>query len=221
AQRTVVESEHIMAPNKSYPDWFLWIYEKGILWFIGGLVLLLAFILGTALYIDHRLAQVEDQLQFAPPRSFQTPDLEDYAPGDFDVDTLPVRQLVYVPVYSHVYYLGGAPYSLETTLSIRNIDPGQAVYLKSVEYFDTSGKLVKTYLDQTIRLGPLQTIEFLVERRDSSGGSGANFLVEWLADQQTNKPLVEAVMVGTAGSHGICFVRSGIEISASNSSAVD
>ncbi|MGI9455456.1 MAG: DUF3124 domain-containing protein [Aeoliella sp.] len=163
--------------------------------------------------------QIKDQLQYVPPRSYQSPDIEDYAVGDFDVNTLPVRQLVYVPVYSHVYYQGGVPYSLETTLSIRNIDLDQAVYLASVEYFDTSGKLVKTHLDQTIRLGPLQTIEFLVERRDSSGGSGANFLVEWLGERQADKPVVEAVMVGTSGTQAICFGRMGIEVSGTNSAA--
>jgi len=121
--------------------------------------------------------------------------------------------VVYVPVYSHVYYQGGSPYQLETTLSIRNTDLDQAIYLNSVDYFDTSGKLVKTYLDRPIRLRPLQTIEFLVERRDSSGGSGANFLVAWLSELQVDKPLVEAIMVGTAGTQGICFARTGIQIS--------
>lgn len=202
-----------MNQNKTYPDWFLWMWEKGALLFFGGGVLLLAVVTCVALYLDHRLEQVEERLQFVPPRSYQAPDLDDYAVGDFDVDSLPVGQLVYVPVYSHVYYQGGAPYLLETTLSIRNIDPDHDVYLKSVEYFDTAGTLVKTHLDQTIRLGPLQTIEFLVERRDSSGGSGANFLVEWLSERQVNKPLVEAVMVGIAGTQGISFARVGMEIS--------
>jgi len=209
-----------MNQSKEYPDWFLWMWEKGPLVFVGGGVLLFAVIIGAALYLDNRLDQFEDRLQYVPPRSYQPPDLDDYALGDVDIDKLPVRQLVYVPVYSHVYYQGGAPYSLETTLSIRNTDPAQAIYVESVEYFDTSGTLVKTHLDQTIRLAPLQTIEFLVERRDSSGGSGANFLVEWLGERQVNKPLVEAVMVGTAGTQGIGFGRSGIEIAESNSGMV-
>ena len=205
-----------MNQNKEYPDWFLWIWEKGPFVFIGGGVLLLAVIIGAALYLDDRFSQFEDQLQYVPPRSYQPPDLNDYALGEVDLDKLPEPRLIYVPVYSHVYYQGGSPYSLETTLSIRNTDPVQAIFVKSVEYFDTSGKLVKTYLDEAIRLTPLQSIEFLVERRDSSGGSGANFLVQWLGERQVSKPLVEAVMVGTAGTQGISFGRSGIEIPASN-----
>ena len=141
--------------------------------------------------------------------------------GNVVLDELPVRQLVYVPVYSHVYYQGGSPYSLETTLSIRNTDFDEAVYLKSVKYFDTSGKLVKTHLDRAIKLAPLQTIEFLVERQDSSGGSGANFLVEWWAERQVDKPVIEAVMVGTVGTQGICFGRTGIEISGAGEENAD
>ena len=202
-----------MSQNKEYPDWFLWIWERAFLLFIGGGVLMLAIITAIALYLDYRLNQFEDRLQDTPPRSYESPDLAGYALGDVNLDQLPVRQLVYVPVYSHVYYQGGAPYLLETTLSVRNTDPDHPIYVKSVDYFDTSGKLVKEYLERTIRLGPLQTIEFLVERRDSSGGSGANFLVEWLGERERVKPLIEAVMVGTSGTQGICFGRTGIEIS--------
>ena len=205
-----------MDQRTEYPEWFVWMWEKGPLLFLGGGLLLAASVIGIALSLDSRLGQFEDQLQYVPPRSYEPPDLANYVLGDVDIEKLPVTQLVYVPVYSHVYYQGGSPYSLETTLSIRNADPAQAIFVKSVEYFDTSCKLVKTHLDQTIRLAPLQTIEFLVERRDSSGGSGANFLVEWMGERQTNRPLVEAVMVGTAGNQAICFERTGIEISRSN-----
>jgi len=205
-----------MDQRTEYPEWFVWMWEKGPLLFLGGGLLLAASVIGIALSLDSRLGQFEDQLQYVPPRSYEPPDLANYVLGDVDIEKLPVTQLVYVPVYSHVYYQGGSPYSLETTLSIRNADPAQAIFVKSVEYYDTSGKLVKTHLDQTIRLAPLQTIEFLVERRDSSGGSGANFLVEWMGERQTNRPLVEAVMVGTAGNQAICFERTGIEISRSN-----
>lgn len=206
-----------MKQDNDYPDWFLWICEKGVALFLFGSVSLLMGLVAAGWYLDRRLDQVEDRIQYAPPSSYQVPNLDDYAVDNFDVGTLPVRKLIYVPAYSHVYYLGGAAYSLETTLSIRNVDLNNAVYLTYVKYFDTTGKLVKTHLDETIRLGPLQTIEFLVERQDSSGGSGANFLIEWLGDHNTNKPLVEAVMVGTSGTQGIGFGRTGIEISDSNS----
>lgn len=205
-----------MDQSKEFPGWLIWIREKGRYLFFGGGLLLTVIIVGVALHLESRLGKIEDGLQYVPPASYQVPDFEDYDAGDVAIDMLPIRQLVYVPVYSHVYYHGGSPYSLETTLSVRNTNVDQAIYLKSVKYFDTSGKLVKTHLDQTIKLTPLQTIEFLVERRDSSGGSGANFLVEWCAERQVDKPLIEAVMVGIAGTQGICFGRTGVEISGAN-----
>ncbi len=118
-----------------------------------------------------------------------------------------------MPAYSHVYYMGGSALSLETTLSIRNTHSERDVYISSVKYFDTAGEPVKTQLDQLIKLAPMQTIEFLVERRDSSGGSGANFMVEWNGSDTSQRPLVEAVMVGTVGSQGISFARRGISVS--------
>jgi hypothetical protein len=114
-----------------------------------------------------------------------------------------------VPVYSHVYYDGGRPYLLEATLSIRNTDVRHPVYVRSVRYYDTKGRLVKSHVDRPIRLDPIETIEFLVEVQDTRGGSGANFIVEWFATDQIDEPMVEAVMVGTAGTQGICFSRSG------------
>ena len=202
-----------MTQNKSYPEWFLWIAEKGPLFVSGIGLMIMVCIIAVGVYFDQRLGQVEDKLDYVPPRSYEMPNLADYAVGDFDVDTLPVRKQVYVPVYSHVYFQGGAPYLLETTLSIRNVSPQDPVYLQSVQYFDTTGNLVQDHLDETIRLAPLQTIEFLVEEQHSSGGSGANFLVEWRGTQDSEKPLVEAVMVGTSGTQGISFVRSGVELS--------
>ena len=66
----------------------------------------------------------------------------------------------------------------------------------------------KTLVDRLIRLKPLQTIEFLIERRDATGGSGANFIVVWHApNERAHAPLIEAVMVGRSGTNAISFVR--------------
>jgi len=201
-----------MQQKNEYPDWFLWLCENwvGLFLVLGVFSIVMA---GGALYLDRRIASFEDRLEFVPPSSYQSPDLKNYQAGNIALDKLSIRQFVYVPSYSHIYYHGGAPFLLETTLSIRNIDLDQPVYLKSIEYYDTEGKLVKSYLDQTIKLAPLQTIEYVIQERDVSGGSGANFLVEWMAESEIDKPLFETVMVGTSGSRGISFVGTGIEIS--------
>ncbi len=201
--------------KKEYSDLFLGWGEN---WF-GLFVICLIFvavvsaIVGGAVFLDYRIAKIEDRLQNVPPRSYQPPDLNEYQAGNVSIDKLPVRQLVYVPSYSHIYYHRGVPFLLETTLSIRNIDQEHSIFLKSIVYFNTDGKLVKKYLDKTIKLMPFQTIEFLVEDRDSSGGSGANFLVEWRAENEVDHPLIETVMVGVSGSRAISFSRSGVGVS--------
>jgi hypothetical protein len=158
-----------------------------------------------------RLDAIEAKVENKPPRAYKPPNLGDYASGDVDVASLPVAEADYVPVYSHIYHDGGRPYSLESTLSIRNVDPNSPVYLSKVDYYDTDGKLSQRKLDRLIVLQPLQTIEFLVERSDTTGGSGANFLVEWRAkSKQVRRPLIEAVMVGRSGTAAISFVRKAV-----------
>jgi hypothetical protein len=198
-----------------YPDWFLWLWERGFVLGAGIGLIVMVTVLGFAYYFDQRLAEIEERITYAPPRRYEPPDLDAYAAKDVTLESIVVERAVYVPIYSHVYYNHGRPYLLESTLSIRNIDVQRPVYVRSVRYYDTKGKLVKTHVDRPIRLGPLETIEFLVEMRDTTGGSGANFVVEWFATDQIDEPIVETVMVGSAGTQGICFSRGGRALSSS------
>jgi hypothetical protein len=117
---------------------------------------------------------------------------------------------VYVPVYSHIYYRDEHRFvNLAITLSVRNTDADQSIAVRSVRYYDTAGKLVRTYVSEPARLGPMATREFIVEEEDSSGGSGANFVVDWSAAQAVSEPVVEAVMIGTSGAQGISFTSEG------------
>lgn len=122
-------------------------------------------------------------------------------------------QTVYVPCYSHIYHgVKTRPINLTVTLSVRNTDPEHALTLASVDYHDTSGKLVKRYLASPVRLEPLMTAEFIVAETDVSGGSGANFMVRWSAEEPVNPLFVEAVMIGTSSQQGISFTSQGIPL---------
>jgi hypothetical protein len=195
-----------------FPAWFLWIWEKGLLGILLFLIVFFAIVSLLAIYVDHRIQGLEQRLTFEPPSSYQPPNLDDFAAPDFDADAVVAEGTFYAPIYSHVYSAGGHPYLLEATLSIRNTNVDRPVFVRSVRYYDTGGKLAKTYVDQVIRLGPLETIEFVVEQHDTTGGSGANFIVDWAAVDQVNQPLVEAVMVGIRGTQGICFSRSAVPL---------
>ena len=127
---------------------------------------------------------------------------------------LSAGQIVYVPIYSHIYSgLKGRPFELAATLSIRNTDPKHPIMLMSVKYFDSDGKLVKEYLDQPAELKAMATTRYILTEGDTTGGSGANFLVKWQSKTKINPPLIEAVMIGTRSGQGISFVSRGQVIS--------
>lgn len=136
------------------------------------------------------------------------------APALGETVVLSSGQTVYVPVYSHVYQgIKAHPYNLSALLSIRNTDPSNAITVNSVRYYGSDGTLVKTYLDSPMVVQPLATAEFHVREKDTTGGSGANYLVQWRAQGRVNAPLIQAVMIGTASTQGISFVCNGWVIS--------
>lgn len=119
-------------------------------------------------------------------------------------------QVVYVPAYSHVYSGDRQrPVNLAGTLSIRNTEPVASLRLVSVGYYDSGGRRVRSYLDGPRTLGPLSSNDFVVDESDTSGGSGASFLVEWTAEAGISRPVVEAVMISTASQQGISLVTEG------------
>jgi hypothetical protein len=195
--------------RQEHPEWLLWLMEHGVRILILLAIAFMAFVYTQSRRnTEARLGAIEAQVKNELPRAFQPPNLANFEAKGIERDALRVHQAAYVPVYSHIYYDGGRPYMLEITLSIRNIDPNEPVYLSKADYYDTDGKLSKSKVDRLIVLEPLQTIEFLVERHDASGGSGANFIVEWhAADKSVHAPLIEAVMVGRSGTNAISFVR--------------
>jgi hypothetical protein len=122
-------------------------------------------------------------------------------------------KLIYVPVYSSIYYGDrDREFDLAITLSVRNIDKNSSITIHSVDYYNKSGKLVRSYLNTPKILGPYETAIFIVKESDSHGGSTASFLVRWSGDKNVNDLLVEAVMIGTQQQQGISFISRGIHI---------
>ena len=122
-------------------------------------------------------------------------------------------QLLYVPVYSHIY-IGDKerPFNLAVTLSVRNIDPRQGLRLTRVDYFNTEGVLIRHYLSKPLELGPLGSTRYVIQEKDTEGGSGANFLVRWESASAMNPPVVESVMIGAQSGQGISFTSQAREI---------
>jgi hypothetical protein len=122
-------------------------------------------------------------------------------------------QILYVPAYSHIYSGNKErPFLLTVTLSIRNIDPKHQIKIILVDYYETQGKLLKKQIDKPITLRPLDSLRYVIPEKDKSGGSGANFIVEWQSDKFVNPPLVESIMIGTQSQQGVSFTSRGKEI---------
>ncbi|HIJ91636.1 MAG: DUF3124 domain-containing protein [Desulfobulbaceae bacterium] len=126
-------------------------------------------------------------------------------------------QTIYVPAYSHIY-VGNRekPFLLTVTLSIRNTDTKHPVTITTADYYDTKGKLIRKYLEQPVSLGPLESVRYIVPQKDKSGGSGANFVVEWKSGKTVNPVLVETIMIGAESQQGISFTSRGQTISTTN-----
>jgi hypothetical protein len=120
-------------------------------------------------------------------------------------------ETVYVPVYSHIYHYNDQSHviNLSVTLSIRNTDLKNPIIINAVKYYDNDGKLIRKYLENPVELAPLASTDFFVEADDVSGGLGANFIVEWVAETTVFQPVIEAVMISTASTQGISFVSNG------------
>ncbi|MBU2514104.1 DUF3124 domain-containing protein [bacterium] len=126
-------------------------------------------------------------------------------------------QKIYAPVYSHIYAGNNErPFLLTVTLSIRNTDPKNPIKINVVDYYQSQGKLLEKYLKKPVTLNPLGSLRYIVPERDKTGGSGANFIVEWKSEKYVNPPIVESIMIGTQGQQGISFTSRGQVIFNSN-----
>jgi hypothetical protein len=118
-------------------------------------------------------------------------------------------QTIYIPSYSNII---SESYRvvLRANLVIHNTDPNQSITVVRIDHYDTKGILVEKYLSQPLELGPLAATRVVVknpERGDE--GAGANFIVQWQAQNKVTEPLIECVMMGSHGNQGHSFSSYG------------
>jgi hypothetical protein len=126
-------------------------------------------------------------------------------------------QTIYVPIYSYIYHDDRKQtYNLTATLSIRNTDLTEPIVVTSVRYNDSSGKLVRQYLERSTQLAALASTSFVIDSTDTSGGIGASFIVEWVARTEVASPIVEAILIGSSFQQGISWISPGKVIKSQN-----
>lgn len=132
-----------------------------------------------------------------------------------DFAALSAGQSLYLPVYSHLYHGDVNPKTgkpsetlVSTLVSIRNTDPRMPLKVTSARYYNTEGKLLREFLTAPQTVPPFGTHELYVPRSDSSGGSGANFIIDWTAERPINPPLVEALHADIREARALLFVTT-------------
>jgi hypothetical protein len=138
-------------------------------------------------------------------------------PVSFNSESLKIRdggvrkvrgQVLYMPVYSNIPHMEKKDFDLSAFLAIHNTDLKHQIKITKVDFFNTDGKLVRNFISSDRQINPLATIIFTIPQKDQSG-TGANFLVEWIADQPVNEPLIESIMKDLSGNKGISFLSQG------------
>ncbi len=124
-----------------------------------------------------------------------------------------INRKIYIPIYSNIYRGTRSERTMLTaTLSIRNTSEKDSLFVHRVDYFNTEGNLVRRYLNKDIYLDPMETIDYVIEERDTLGGSGANFIVEWYGKKHLT-PVIQAVMVGGLANRVFSFTTEGTPVS--------
>ena len=62
----------------------------------------------------------------------------------------------YLSIYSQTH-------NLTAMASLRNVSDLDTIYLLNAKYYDTHGKLIRTYFDKPIYLAPLETTEIIID----------------------------------------------------------
>ncbi len=116
-------------------------------------------------------------------------------------------QVLYMPVYSNIPTAKNE-YDISAFLAVHNTDFKYPIRIRKIDFFDTDGKIVRNFITAERQLDPVATKIFTIPKEDQSG-TGANFLVEWVADQPVNEPLIESIMTDLSGTKGMAFISSG------------
>jgi hypothetical protein len=119
----------------------------------------------------------------------------------------------YLSVYSQIYGMTEhRTYDLTATISMRNTNRSDSVFLLKAEYFNTEGELIRTYIEKPVFLAPMETIEIVIDEVDQEGGTGANFMFDWKIQPGCNEPFFECVMISTSGQQGLSFTTQGVKV---------
>jgi len=125
-----------------------------------------------------------------------------------------IQQDFYVPAYSDIYYESEEKKTyLTVILSLRNTSFSDTLYFDKIDYYSSSGELLKSYIDKVLVLRPMESMEYIVKASEKKGGAGANFVVSYKAKTNLkNPPLIESIMMGNLDGYRFAFTSGSVLI---------
>lgn len=126
-----------------------------------------------------------------------------------------IYQEVYIPIYSAVFAWGddNRPLLMSANIIVGNTDDTNSIVVSKLAYYNSDGKLIKQYITKPIELGPMASTYFLIRQQDTSGGWGANFILEWSSKLPVKEPFTKALFMGNIGNQSFSFDTQGKIIS--------
>lgn len=119
----------------------------------------------------------------------------------------------YLSVYSQIYnQTEHRRHALTTTVSLRNTNVADTIYVLRAEYYNTDGHSVRKYFDWPVFIAPMEAVEIVIDEIDLAGGTSGNFLFDWAIEPHLAEPIFEAVMISTANQQGLSFSTQGKRI---------
>jgi hypothetical protein len=123
---------------------------------------------------------------------------------------------IFVPVYRGFYQIYGTTrdsYALTSTLFLFNIDSKQGVEILSIDFYDSSSKLLKKLIEQPLLVKPRHSTEITLQPRNQPEEDCASYLtIRWKSAKPANTPAAEVLMVGQVMNRGVSFTARGYEI---------
>jgi hypothetical protein len=114
-------------------------------------------------------------------------------------------QTLYLPVATS-YVTDEYSFNVNATIFIHNADPDHAINIVKMDFYNTSGKLVETYLQQPLKLNPSAGTRLHVKNTvTGEEGTAAHFVIQWQADTKVVEPLVRGLLMGARGTRGYSF----------------
>ncbi|MCF8064648.1 MAG: DUF3124 domain-containing protein [Desulfarculaceae bacterium] len=120
--------------------------------------------------------------------------------------------VIYAPVYQEaVIDHRGRRLDLTATVYVRNLSRKHPLTIEDVTLVEGNGKVGLQCTKGKKRLAPLATLRLLPPT--CPAGTGVpSILVRWSAPQPVPPPLVEVLMMGTAGQQGISVTSQGVPL---------